>query len=154
MNKWQRIGGYALLAYAVGFVYQSLAVSLGPASQPGPGFLGFILGLALICTAVALIFANRGPGPAEGSSGRTSLWRAGSWIKPLGAVAALAGFAALIGILGTLITSVLFFLFWVKILERKSWLMAGLVAVLGTGAFYLLFAIVLRVQLPRGFFAI
>ena len=153
MNKWQRIGGYVILAYAVGFVYQSLTISLGPPGEPGPGFLGFILGLAMICSAVALIFANRGPGPGEDASGRSSLWEAGSWIKPLGAVAALAGFTALISILGTIITSVLFFLFWVKILERKSWLMAGLVAVLGTGTFYLLFSILLRVQLPQGFLA-
>jgi len=153
MNKWQRVGGYVILVYAVGFVYQSLSVSLGPPGQPGPGYLGFILGLALIFASVALIFVNRGPGPEEGSSGRTSLWTARSWIKPLGAVVALAGFTALISILGAIITSLLFFLFWVKILERKSFLMAGLVAVLGTGAFYLLFSVVLRVQLPLGLLA-
>lgn len=153
MNKWQKIAGYIIAAFGAGVVCLSLSASLGSLNEPGPGFMGFILGLSLICCAVAFIYANRSPAEKEGAAERVPLWKDGSWIKPLGAIAALVVLTFLLDVLGMIIAGLLFFLLWVKILERKSWLMAGLVAVLGTGAFYLLFHVLLRVQLPLGLLA-
>jgi putative tricarboxylic transport membrane protein len=137
-----------VLAYALFLVYQSLNLGLGPSGQPGPGFLGFFLGLALIVAAVGLIFMNRGAEAPDGAGKAIEASRA--WIKPLCALAALAAFVALLNVLGTVPTMIVFFFFWTKILERQSWATAVLLAVFGTASFYGLFALLLRIPLPAG----
>jgi putative tricarboxylic transport membrane protein len=148
-KKWQRISGYAVLTYALWLTYESVNLGLGPQGQPGPGFLGFFLGLALIIASVCLIFSNRGADQQE-SNGKV-VRAARTWLKPLLALVALATFAALISTLGAVLTMVLFFIFWAKILERQSWITAVLLAICGTASFYGLFALLLRIPLPRGF---
>jgi hypothetical protein len=151
VKKWQRISGYLILAYAIGLVAQSLALGLGPPGQPGPGFLGFFLGLALNAFSVGLIFLNRGSESEAITKPR--FWHPGAWAKPLLALVSLVSFTVLMGLLGTVPTMVLFFLFWVKILERQGWATTFLVSVLGTGSFYTIFVVLLRIPLPRGLLA-
>jgi hypothetical protein len=44
----------------------------------------------------------------------------------------------------------LLFLVWLILIEREKWLTVGLVSVLGTLSFFLVFTVFLKVPLPRG----
>ena len=152
MKKRQRIAGYVLLAGGLWFIYQSLGLSLGPQGQPGPGFLGFFLGLGLAVCAAGLILHNRGP--EEGASGLSPkpFWSEGAWKKPVFALGALILFILMMWLLGALVTMVLFFLVWLRGIEKTNWVLASLVAVIGTASFYLVFAVLLQISLPKGIF--
>ncbi len=102
----------------------------------------------MIAAAISLIFLNRGADPRNGAG--TVARAARAWGKPLLALAALVAFVALMKTVGTVLTMVLFFIFWTKILERQSWITAVLLAICGTASFYGLFALLLRIPLPRG----
>ena len=73
-------------------------------------------------------------------------------VKPLAALAILACFVAMMKILGTFPTLFVFFLGWIKFLEKKGWGMAVLVSLFGTAGFFLIFGMLLRVPFPRGIF--
>jgi hypothetical protein len=60
-------------------------------------------------------------------------------------------YAVLMGVLGFFSSMFLLFLAWLIIIEREKWLMVGLVSILGTLGFYLVFTVFLKVPLPKGF---
>jgi putative tricarboxylic transport membrane protein len=150
MKKRQRLTGYFILACALFLITQSIGLSLGPPGEPGPGFLGFFLGLGLAVCAVVLILHNRG---AEGTtaSGKP-FWEGGAWKRPLFALGVLAGFVVLMWLMGTIPTLVLFFLLWLRGLEKTSWWVASSVAGVGSACFYLVFEVLLQIPLPKGIF--
>ena len=152
MKKWQKVSGYLILAYALGLIYQSWDLSLGPPGQPGPGFLGFFLGIGMAILSVCLIFVNRGPDPPPGDPRRKPFWGPKAWLKPMIAILGLAAFVSLMPVLGTVLTMILFFFLWIKVLEKQSWLLAVMLATIGTASFYLVFGVLLRIQLPKGIF--
>jgi hypothetical protein len=152
VNKWQRVSGYGILAVALFLTIQSFRLSLGPLGQPGPGFLGFLLGIGLAVAASALILIHWGEGPEKAGSPPAAFWRPGGWKRPLFSLGALVAFVVSMWTLGALATMVLFFLFWLRGLERTSWLLASLVSGIGTACFYLVFARLLQIPLPPGLF--
>ena len=152
MNKWQRVSGYVFLACALFLTVQSFRLSLGPPGQPGPGFLGFLLGIGLAVAAGSLILIHLGEGPEKAGSPLPVFWRPGGWKRPLFSLGALMAFVVSMWALGALAAMVLFFLFWLRGLEKTSWLLAFLVSGIGTACFYLVFARLLQIPLPPGLF--
>ena len=154
MKKWERIGGYCILAYAAGLIYQSLDLSLGSAGEPGSGFLGLFLGIGMAVSSLAVVFKNRGPELQSGGAVQKAFWRKGAWVKPLFALAILGCFVAAMAMIGTILSLAGFFLVWMKFLEKKGWGTAVLVSLFGTTGFYVLFGVLLRIQFPRGLFGL
>ena len=122
MKKRQRLTGYFILAGALFFIYQSIGLSLGSPGQPGPGFLGFFLGLGMVVCSVALILLNREAGGTASEGAGKPFWEGGAWKRPVIALGVLAAFVVMMWLLGTLVTLVLFFLFWLRVLEKTNWL--------------------------------
>jgi hypothetical protein len=54
------------------------------------------------------------------------------------------------GELGFFSSTFLLFLAWMIIIEREKWKTIGLVSLVGTFCFYLVFAFFLKVPLPKG----
>jgi putative tricarboxylic transport membrane protein len=63
-------------------------------------------------------------------------------------VVSVAVFILLFQALGFIIPALLTFLFWLKFLGGESWVVSGLLAVLFTAGFYVLFGQVLAVPFP------
>jgi putative tricarboxylic transport membrane protein len=150
VKKWQRWSGYLFLSSAAFLIYQSWKISLGPPSQPGPGFLGFFLGLALGVCSIGLIALNRGSAEAGMGLSPQPLWKEKAWRKPLISLASLVGFILLMWLVGAVATMILFFLVWLRGLEKTGWRLAALVAVIGATCFYLIFAVFFQIPLPKG----
>jgi hypothetical protein len=116
---------------------------------PGPGFLPFFSGLALVSVSLAVLLPAlvraRQETRANFFPERDSLRRVTS------AVAALFGFGIALEYLGYLLSTFLFMLAVAQLVERRSWgavtALASVTAVLS----YLLFVVLLEVQLPTGF---
>jgi hypothetical protein len=136
---WMALGG--------AFVAGALHLGLMRKGVPGPGFLPFLSGLALIIVSLfVLIPALVQKGKAEGGD---FFPEPGSLQKLLSALAALFAFGVALEYAGYLITTFLFMLFIARLMEPKGWWTTTLIALLTAGLSYLLFVVLLEVQLPR-----
>jgi len=138
-----RVGGIALLLFAVAVIWEDRAFPLGSVTKPGPGYMPMLLASILAATAILVIWTG-GRSPALTSLG---------WCEWRHVIAILAGciFAALalerIGYRLTVIVLV-GFLLWV--VERKQPAVVAAMALgLSLGTFYV-FSTLLKVPLPLG----
>ena len=136
--------GFILLALGIFVCSQALELSLGRASRPGPGFVSFGLGSILIGLAVLYLrqtLRQKGKGEGTGKEVRLS--------RTFLALGILSFYTAVLPWLGYLITTLLFFGFWLAVIERKRWHLVLPLAGLAGLAVYL-FNIIFSVQLPAG----
>jgi len=117
---------------------------------PGPGFLPFFSGLALVLVSLAVLLpALLRAGEATQAGlfpGRDGLRRV------VGGLAALFAFGIALDHLGYLISTFLFMLVLAQLVERSHWGKAAILASLTAGLSYVLFVVLLEVQLPTGYF--
>jgi putative tricarboxylic transport membrane protein len=137
---WIALGGVFLVA--------SLQQGLMRKGVPGPGFLPFFSGIALIILALFVLI------PALGqrfrATGDAFFPERDSMKKLVFAVVALFGFGLAMEYVGYLATTFLFMLLMARLIEPKGWRLTALMASLTAVISYLLFVVLLEVQLPQG----
>jgi putative tricarboxylic transport membrane protein len=141
---WMTLGGL--------FVVGALMEGLMRRGVPGPGFLPFFTGLALIFVSLFVFIPalRRKTKSADGGL----FPEPGSLRKLLSAVTALFAFGIALEYLGYLITTFLFMFFVARLMEPKGWRTTTLMALLTAILSYLLFMVLLEVQLPIGPFGL
>lgn len=145
MNKWQRIAALAFILVAVGAAVKAYGIGFGSFGAPGPGFFPFWLAAALAVVAAGYYAAHRGD---DGAAGRA---RAAGWYRrPAIAVAIMLVYIQALEYLGFASATFILFTAWERAVERERWPKVGLVAVVGTAAMYLLFAVLLGLAVPHG----
>ncbi len=144
MRKGQVSAGVILLALGFFVCQQAVQLTLGQASRPGPGFVPFGLGSILILLSLLYLvpllrnpMGNQEPQPSSNLT-RTLL-----------GVAILCIFSAVLSRLGYLLSTLLLFLLWLMLIERKKWPVAVGLAGLAL-LFVYFFNLLFSVQLPRG----
>jgi putative tricarboxylic transport membrane protein len=149
MDKLERISGIFWLVFAVVVIIESYRLGLGTLHQPGPGFLFFWAAILLGIMALVILFRT---GVNQKSAGskifRSSQLNLGKVVLVL---ASLFLYALLMDTLGFIPITFLFFIFLLKVVERKGWGVAILTSVVVTALAYLLFETWLKSQLPKGF---
>jgi len=120
---------------------------MGRLKHPGPGFLPFGLAIVLILFSVILIFGSK----REKGIPSAPFWPHRSWLRPLLGVAILIFFALVVEWLGFLITTFIFLVIWMGVIERVRWLTILSVSIGTTTSLYLIFGLFLDVPLPLGF---
>jgi putative tricarboxylic transport membrane protein len=137
---WMALGGL--------FVVGALQQGLMRKGVPGPGFLPFFSGLALISVSLFVLI------PALVQKGKAPdgdfFPEPGSLRRLLSALAALFAFGVALEYVGYLITTFLFMFFVARLIEPRGWWSTTLVALLTAVLSYLLFVVLLEVQLPKG----
>jgi len=123
-------------------------LAMGSFKRPGPGFLPFGLACILIVLAVALIASRWKKG-----SGRIPFWPERTWLRPLLGSLAFALYAFLIGLIGFLLTTFVFMILWMWVIEGISWRQIATVSTGVTLVLYLIFSYFLEVPLPGGIFS-
>jgi putative tricarboxylic transport membrane protein len=144
--KWDRVTGYILLAFGVITAWSSTHLPMGKLRHPGPGFLPFGLALVLILLSLALIFTHR-----KRDASPTPFWPERTWLRPLLGALIFMLYAFFLGHLGFLLTTFIFLLVWMGLIERMHWGMTLSLAGGVTFALYLIFGYFLDVPLPWGF---
>ena len=146
IEKWDRITGVILLLVGVITVWGSTSLSMGKFKHPGPGFLPFGLGVCLIILSLVLIMKQR-----KRETGSIPLWPKQAWLRPLLGLAVLIFYAFVIDKLGFILTTFVFLLIWMGLIERLRWKIIFSVSCGTTLALYFLFVFFLGVPLPKGF---
>jgi len=119
---------------------------MGRFKHPGPGFLPFGLAIVLVILSLILIFSKW---KKRGAS--TPFWPHRTWLRPLLGVTILIFFALVVERVGFLITTFIFLMIWMGVIERVRWLTIISISIGTTAALYLIFALFLDVPLPLGF---
>jgi putative tricarboxylic transport membrane protein len=119
---------------------------MGKWRHPGPGFFPFGLAIALILLSLALIFKHwkKDPSPQP-------FWPERTWLRPLLGVAILVSYALVVDVIGFILTTFLFLIIWMRVIERLRWRTILSISVGTTVALYLIFNLFLEVPLPSGF---
>jgi len=139
-----KIMGTILLGIGAFVCYQGIDLSLGAPSRPGPGFVPFGLGAILILlSAVYLRHISQGKEERKASSFTVSYQRTGM------AIGTICLYALILSWLGYILTTLLVFVVWLSLIERKSWIQTGSLACLAVVAVYF-FNVLFSVQLPAG----
>lgn len=119
---------------------------MGKFKHPGPGFLPFGLSITLVLLSLILILTHwkKGKQPIP-------FWPQRTWLRPLLGLAILILYALLLGRAGFLVTTFIFLLIWMGLIERIRWVTIVSISIGVTGALYLIFGLFLEVPLPSGF---
>jgi hypothetical protein len=137
---WIVLGGL----FAVGALEQGLMRR----GVPGPGFLPFLSSIALIFASLfVLIPALRTRETAEIGA---FFPERNSFRKILLALVALVAFGMVMEYAGFFFTTFFFMFFVTRIMEPKGWLFVTILALLTAAMSYLLFVVLMEVQLPKG----
>lgn len=82
-----------------------------------------------------------------------SFWPDRTWLRPLLGVVAFGLYAFLIAYAGFILTTFIFIILWMWIIESIPWRQIVLVSIAVTLVLYLIFGYFLEVPLPSGFLA-
>jgi formate hydrogenlyase subunit 3/multisubunit Na+/H+ antiporter MnhD subunit len=147
VRRADRIGAVLLLLVGVWFAAVALRnYKYWTTTGPGSGFFPFWLGLAMaVLAALLLVRAAREtePGPDWLPRGRGA-------VRFLGVLAGAVAFLVLMPWLGMAVTTVLFLVGILRLLERHSWPAAVAIALATAVVNWAVFAWWLRVPFPTG----
>jgi putative tricarboxylic transport membrane protein len=148
MGRADRISGIFWLCFAVLMIIQSYHLGLGTLHKPGAGFLFFWVNIVLvIMSLIILIRAWAGKKEEEPQS---SIFGGQNVSKIVFVLISLFLYAILMEPVGFILMTLLFFLFILKIIEKKRWFYTVFVSVVVTVISYLIFETWLQSQLPKG----
>lgn len=148
MNRVETAAGAVVLAVGIALLAGALGFPFILEGIPGPGFLPLLIAFGIVGTGLALIVnAIRGRVPvAEGV-----IWPPLSgWARVGLMLGALAIAFYLLDVLGFLVATTLFMAVMVFCLGERSWRMLATVPILSAIGLYAVFAVWLRVPLPKG----
>lgn len=151
MKRVDLIKGTFFLIFSLIVCYESIHLSLWSGKKPGPGLFPFFLGIAL--AFLSLIFIS-GKGFRQKKETIASEATPGNKKRILLALGILISYAIVLPFLGFLVSSffLIFFLFGLSYQGR--WIVLGTASVLVSLAFYIIFQVLLKIQLPHGILGI
>jgi len=138
---WMVLGGL--------FVAGSLQQGLMRRGVPGPGFLPFFSGLALVFVSLFVLIPALSQ--REKAENREDFFpERDSFRKLLLALAALVAFGVAMEYAGYPLTAFLFMFFITCMMQPKAWRAFAALALITAVISYLLFVVLMEVQLPKG----
>lgn len=132
------------MAFGIFVAWQSEKLSFGSFRAPGPGFFPYCLGLillALSCVVAVQEIRKKGAGGHEAGLRKD---------RVIIALAGIFAYAFIVDFLGYLVSSFILMFLLIKMMVKKSWWFAPVVACLISLASYILFNVWLKVSLPAG----
>lgn len=150
MERSDRIFSFLWIVLGISQCVGSISLGLGQITEPGTGFMPFIMGLVMIVLGVALLI--------EASSllkkdyvKKISIWSEVSWKKVLYVILILVVYPIVLPKLGYLITTFLVMVLLIKSGESVKWKTAIFSGILASGFSYVIFGVWLNVPFPKGF---
>ncbi len=145
--------GFFCLALGILFAAASLHQGLMRKGVPGPGFLPFLTAILFAgLSLMVLIPALRRGKPQEKPAGEERFFPEKDSLKKVGlGLISLFAYGLVLSYAGYLITTFIFMLFILRLAEPVPWKTVIVTALATAVISYLLFVVLLEVQLPQGF---
>ena len=136
-----RSGAVAVFVFGVLVVIGSVKMGLGGLASPGSGLWPFTAAMVTILCGVALLPTDT-PGDYEAWTSRSA--------KAIAGFTALAVFVLVMPFIGVIPAAFALLLLWLRCLAHEPWLLAMILAVIGSVGLYVLFGLFLAVPFPVG----
>lgn len=149
MERYDRIFSFIWIALGVAQCIESVVLGLGSVSEPGTGFMPFVMGIVLIILA-GFLFIEASVELKKKAGLRVSVWRDVYWKRVVYIVLLLTGYAVLLPKLGFLVGTFLVMVFLMKSGESVRWPVAILIGLATAFISYMIFGVWLKVSFPRG----
>lgn len=149
MSKADRFSASVWFIFSLLVSYFSYKLGMGSLHQPGPGFVFFwtaIIVAMLSLAVVVMSFVEKSK--KEEKEGH--IFRIAGVKKVALVVMALLLYTLFMELAGFIIITLLLLVFLLRVIEKKTWLLALSVGVTVTTLSYLVFETVLQCQLPKG----
>ena len=145
------IKGTVFLIFSLIVCYESFRLPLWSGKKPGQGLFPFFLGIALVFLSLVFISVK---GFRQRKEAITAEAAPGNKKRILLALGILISYAIVLPFLGFLVSSffLIFFLFGLSYQGR--WMVLGTASVFISLAFYIIFQVLLKIQLPHGILGI
>jgi putative tricarboxylic transport membrane protein len=144
----ERVGSFFWTAVGLISVYGSFQVGLGTLREPGPGLLTFLAGCFI--SIIAVIDIVKSFFQKKEWAKLSTLWAELNWHRSLIVLLITTGFILLLERLGFFLSGFLVMFSLFKWVERLSWGKAIMFPAVTLGLTYLLFDVLLKLNLPRG----
>ena len=154
MKRRDIVSGLFWLSIGIGLsVWTLTSYEIGRLTQPGTGYLPLWLGILLILLSLILLVAQikKSPGARQAVPPRA---RSGGWKKAVYTILVLIVAAFFFERVGYLLTFFCLIVLLMKGVEPQSWKRILLTALLTSVGVYVVFILLLEVQLPRGFLGV
>ncbi len=150
MRRADQVTGCIVLLFSLSVMVASWRMPPSATFGPGTGFLPFWCGALLAFLSLLLVLTASRQSAAAGSK---SLFPSGWGLVRLGGVmAALTGYILSLETLGFLLGTALLSGFLLGVVEREKWSTTVLVAILNAAGLYVVFQLLLGVNLPANRF--
>jgi putative tricarboxylic transport membrane protein len=154
MKNHHIVSGLFWLAIGLGLpVWTWFSYEIGRLTQPGPGYLPFALGVILIGLSLVQLIGQMKRFLDEGKISLTAI-RYDGWRKIVSTVIVLMIGAFFFEQVGYLLTFFVLMVLLMRVGGYQGWKIIILTAVLTTACIYVVFVLLLQVQLPRGFLGV
>lgn len=128
----------------------SYKLKLGSMHTPGPGLMPFLLGIALSLCSLPILVRSFQMIMRKSKQRDEGVWSGIDFKKLILVVASLIGYAVVLEGAGYVVTAFLVLLILFKTVESQRWPLVLVLSVLTVISTYLLFVVILNVQLPSG----
>lgn len=148
MNQHDKWSGAIGILIGLAFCIASVSLGLGEVHQPGPGFLPFLVGAILLFLSTVIFvptLSKRRKPYEEKTTRRTGKYRKGGLI-----LLALVLYNLAVSFAGFALTTFLFVVFLMRIVEAQRWPRTIATALCSAAGFYFVFQSWLMLDLPRG----
>jgi putative tricarboxylic transport membrane protein len=146
-HKTQRIAVHLFwIVFSVAICWGAVQLDLGRLTEPGPGFMPFIMGTLMFALTIASFF-EKGLSVKEGQPLTQK-----KIVKLVLTVAALWLYAFLLSIIGFALDTLLLMVFLFAVIHEVKWTMAVVASVITVAVCYFLFSS-LGTEFPKGFFS-
>ncbi len=144
-QKYRRVNLFLvfLILLAAAICAESYRLGMGTFNKPGSGLFPFITGLLI---GVLATVRQLGIGEQNGIPNSSA-----SLNRVFSLAAALFVYVFLLDKIGFTLSTILLIVFFLRMIEAKSWILTVLIAIPTPFCTYLIFKILLRVQIPTGF---
>jgi putative tricarboxylic transport membrane protein len=146
MIKTRYIEGVVWLCLSIFLGIESTQLGLGVFSSPGPGFIPFILALCVCLLSLLLLLQ------ASLSKKEKIQDNVGFRVSAVYVVCLIVAYVLLFKKIGYLLSTFLLMTFFFKSMGTRRWMLALIEASLATLLSYFLFGLILKLNLPTGFF--
>lgn len=144
-----RISGFFWLIFSVVIAIESYRLEIGTLLSPKAGFLPFGASLALGILSLVLLLSVSKRQKAQGEGGLE--FNKQRLNKVVFVLISLFAYALLLNTLGFILCTMIFICFLVGVVEPQKWSVIIITTISIPMISYVIFAVWLKVQMPRGF---
>lgn len=148
MKRNDLIPALLILTFGAVIAIGSFILGLGSLRVPGPGMAPFLLGSLLIVSSLPVVIGSLRSVQVDSIGSTSNPWHGVNFKKISMCLATLLGFAVILEHVGFITSAFITMVCLFRIVEKQKWHKILLVAFLTVSFSYVLFIVILKVELP------